>query len=273
MTARQFENYINALLTLYGYNSINPRQRVEGRGTTHQIDAIGISNMTPVFSYPITIIAEAKYYDSRRSLGIEILRNFYGVIDDIKQKLPRTFTQPQVNINSYINGTSNIIGVVITTAGFSSFSRNFGYAHGIFMMTIGFVKKKCTLYFGSIGGQTVIIQIPDHVALNYDKSDRRHIEIAKIVGDEKVYITETNSLTGKLKLKKELTYQNEKMKGVEKNDEYPQIVTSYLYDIEILELKTTFRTITQDEISNDTELIIQLPKSKTYLNVEIKSYR
>jgi hypothetical protein len=273
MTARQFENYINALLTLYGYNSINPRHRVEGRGTTHQIDAIGISNVTPTFSYPITIIAEAKYYDSRRSLGIEILRNFYGVIDDIKQKLPNTFTQPQVNCNSYINGTSNIIGVIITTAGFSSFSRNFGYSHGIFMVTIGFIKKNCILYFGSIGGQTVIVQIPKHIALDYNISDSRHINITKVLGDQNVYITAQNSLTGKLILKKELTYQNEKMKVAEINDEYPQTVICYLYDIEIVELKTTFRTITQSKISNDTELLIQLPKSKTYLNVEIKSNR
>ena len=257
------------MLTLYGYNSINPRHRVEGRGTTHQIDAIGISNTTPIFSYPITIIAEAKYYDSRRSLGIGILRNFYGVIDDIKQRLPNTFSQPQINGNNYINGTSNIIGVIITTAGFSSFSSNFGYAHGIFMVTIGFIKKNCTLYFGSIGGHTVIIQIPNYIALDYDKSDYRHIQITKLFDDKKIYMIEVNSLTGRLILKKELTYQNEKMKFLE--NEYPETVNSYLYDIEIEELKTTFRTITQYKIFNNTDLIIQLPKSKTYLNIEIKT--
>lgn len=271
MTPTQFENYVNGLLTLYGYNSINPRHRVKGRGTTHQIDAIGISNVTPIFSHPVTIIAEAKYYNSKRSIGIEILRNFYGVINDIKQKLPSTFIQPQINGNSYINGTSNIIGVVITTAGFSSFSSNFGYAHGIFMVTIGFVKKNNTLYFGNIGGQTVIIQIPNHIALDYDKEKLRNIKITKFIGENEVYITNTNSLSGKLILKKELIYKNEKMEFFDNDDDYPLTVNSYLYDIEIEDIKTTFRTITQHKIFNNTDLLIQLPKSKTYLNVEIKS--
>jgi hypothetical protein len=269
MNAKQFEYYVNGLLKLYGYNSINPNHRVEGRGTTHQIDAIGISNVTPTFSYPITIIVEAKYYDSRKSLGIEILRNFYGVINDIKQKLPNTFTLPQINGDRYINGTSNIIGVIITTAGFSSFSKNFGYAHGIFMVTIGFMKKNNTLYFGSIGGQTVILQIPNHIALYYDTLDNKLLKLTKILGEKKIYIREENSLTGTLILKKELTYKNEKMNLNDKSDEYPP-VNCYLYDIKILELKsTTFRTITQYKMSNNTDLIIQLPKRKTYLNVKI----
>lgn len=273
MTPIQFENYVNRILTLYGYNSINPRNRIEGRGTSHQIDALGISKVTPVFSYPITILAEAKYYNPTRTIGIEILRNFYGVINDIKQKLPNAFIQPTINGNNYINGTSNIIGVIISTAGFSSFSRNFGYAHGIFMVTIGFLKKKNTPYFGNLDGQTVIVQIPENIVLSIDKSDRRNIQITKIVDEKKIFVKEVNTLNGVLELKKELTYKNEKVKFIENDDEIPQTVNCYLYDIKIEELKTTFRTISQHKITTNTNLLLEIPNNKTYISIEIKNSR
>lgn len=273
MTSQQFEQYVNRLLNSYGYHSINPRNRVLGRGTTHQIDAIGISKTTHTFSYPITIIAEAKYYNNRRTLGIEIMRNLYGVIQDIKQKIPNHFSLPSLTARQYINGTSNIVGVVITTTSFSSFAREFAYSHGIYMVSIGFLKKNHNPFFGNLDGQPAIIQVPDKVILDLDKYDKTHIKLTRISNDKDIYVTEKGALIGELFLKKILTFKNEKIKFKNKKNENPENVNSYLYDIKIKDLGATFRTITQNKIDSHTELIIELPNIRQYLKIEIKGGR
>jgi hypothetical protein len=272
MNAKQFEIFVNQLLTLYGYQSINPTNRVEGRGTTHQIDAIGINKLTPTFSYPITIIAEAKYFSRQRIVGIPILRNFYGMISDVRQKLPNNFLYPSLADNVYNNGTSNIIGIVISTTGFSSFARNFAYSHGIFLVTINFIRNNQSLYFANLGGETVIIQVPTLVNLDQIYSYiRRGINLEAIISNtflEKDFLT--RKILGQLKLIRKINYFDTD-KHHFSNEQSPGIVSCFLYEISIAEVGFTIRTISQNEITADTLLTIELPQSKNYFTIEIEN--
>ncbi|MFC0263809.1 restriction endonuclease [Fontibacter flavus] len=269
MTSKDFEKYVNQLLNIYGYTSINPTNKVKGRGTTHQIDAIGVSKFTQVFSYPITLVTEAKFYSSKRPIGIEIIRNFYGVLNDIKQNLPNKFTIPEISKNTYINGTSNVIGVIISTTSFSSFARAFAYSHGIFMVSMGYIKKDSNLYFGNIGGELVLIQIPKKLIFESLIEKNRRIKLTYLTQNKSLILFEREKLSAILILKKVLVFNNEDSTFIENTEEFPQDVKTYLYDINVLEWNMTFRTITQNKIDNNNGLKIEIPEINDYLNIDI----
>jgi hypothetical protein len=58
---------------------------VVGRGTEHQVDALGEFPFTPAFSLPIRLFLEAKFYDKNRTCGLDAVRNAHGVISDVNQ--------------------------------------------------------------------------------------------------------------------------------------------------------------------------------------------
>lgn len=270
MTSKQFEIYINLLLKAYGYISINPTNRINGRGTIHQIDALGINKLTPTFSYPITLIAEAKYYRNDKIVGIEILRNFYGVLSDIRQNLPRKFVQPSITGNSYKNGTSNIVGLIISTVGFSSYAKSFAYSHGIFLITVNYIKKYHSPFFANLGGQTVIIQVPDKLKLDVELRKIRAIKYSKISGDEIYTFIDNTPLDAEIKLIKKIAYNNDSFRP-EHVSEKEEIVNCFKYEIYIPVLKSTLSTISQHEILEKTLLTIELPQSLNYLTIIINS--
>jgi len=58
---------------------------VKGRGTNHQIDAIADSLIQHPFSNPQRLLLEAKCYAVRRLVGIDVLRNAFGVLQDVNE--------------------------------------------------------------------------------------------------------------------------------------------------------------------------------------------
>jgi hypothetical protein len=269
MTPKQFEYFVKCLMQVYGYNASNPISSLIGRGTTHQIDALGICKMTPTFSYPITLLAEAKYYRKGKIVGIEVIRNFYGVLTDIQQNLPNTFSVPQILGQNYKYGTSNIVGLIISTVGFSSYAQNFAFAHGIFLVTVNFVKKNNTLLFANFNGQPVIVHVPDKLKFENEILLIRGLKILKLKNKIKDLILINHPLKGSIQKVKVLSFKDEILESQEKPKEPNQIIC-YLYDIKIPELKTTLRTISNQKIKSDSLLTIEIPHIMTYLTVEIK---
>src|ERR1051326_2261187 len=58
---------------------------VRGRGTRHQIDAIPDYFVQPPFSNPARLLVEAKFYDSTTRVGLTVVRNAAGTVNDVSE--------------------------------------------------------------------------------------------------------------------------------------------------------------------------------------------
>jgi hypothetical protein len=272
MTPKLFEVFVKSLLSYYQYTSINPKQRIVGRGTTHQIDAIGISQITPPFSYPITLLAEAKYFSKKKSVGIELARNFYGVRSDIQQHSPNVFSVPTIVGNHYKHGISNIIALLISNVGFSSYTRKFAYAHGIFLVTVNFVKKNYKPYFAGVNGHTVIVHIPDQIDVE-PKIRTAKIIVARYLEDE-FFAINNLPIRAALKLIRIDSYKNEDyeydLNLVESDSDLEKEVYTYTYSITLPFSKLPLLTTSQVKIVNESILTIELPSSQAYLAIMLE---
>lgn len=68
-----------------------------GRGAKHQADALGELLIPTPFSLPVRLFAEAKSYDPKHPVGLDVVRNALGVINDVNERHsqdPRTKFQP-----------------------------------------------------------------------------------------------------------------------------------------------------------------------------------
>ncbi len=261
MTSKDFEVLVKKLLAYYNYKAVNPKN-IQGRATKHQIDAMGISApaLTPTFSYPLTLLAEAKFYSGRNSVGIAILRNFYGVLEDIRQKRPNAFSAPTIDPNSnYIIGTTNIVGLVITTTSFTKGARAFAYAHGIFMVSVQF-KISHRPFFANIGGHPAIVNVPLSAKLDGSiaKEDlvQYLIRYREIPG---IY------LRGTIELLEELAFNGD-------DEENNDVVFTYTYAIKLNGVSESVETITQIQLNLHEEVLltIELPENKQYLTINLR---
>ncbi|MFD6313106.1 hypothetical protein [Streptomyces nigra] len=102
---------------------------VVGRGTEHQVDALGEFPFTPAFSLPIRLFLEAKFYDKKRTCGLDIVRNAHGVISDVNQNF--TYggsSRPRRRYHySY---------ALFSTSGFSKNAQQFALAHQISLIDL-----------------------------------------------------------------------------------------------------------------------------------------
>lgn len=144
---RLFEFTIAALLQDSGYVAGVPVRRLGGRGTTHQVDAVGIEFKQVPFAYDTILIAEAKCYEATKSVGVQTVRALKSILIDLEQTLP-----PRLNIipkgkdpgwyfhsllgnRSGENLTVHYRGAIFSTKIFSHWAREFAYSHGIFLFT------------------------------------------------------------------------------------------------------------------------------------------
>ena len=103
---------------------------VRGRGTWHQIDAFAIWRHSPAFMYPLKLIVEAKCYNARRPVGVEVPRNVVGVLKDISENY---FTlkrrQGRFHAPRY-----NYAAAIFSTSGFTGGAIEYAVAHQVFLI-------------------------------------------------------------------------------------------------------------------------------------------
>lgn len=103
--------------------------KVLGRGGLHQIDAIADFTLTPPFTYPQRLLAEAKCYSDTYSIGIEFVRNAVGVLKDVgeywetKKGLP-----PKARYHYQY--------VLFSASKYSSEAERYAYAHDIYLVPL-----------------------------------------------------------------------------------------------------------------------------------------
>jgi len=120
---------------------------LEGRGTKHQIDFIGIYERNIPFIYPLRILVECKYY--RNGVYKNVIREFIGVVKDIDENY--FYNQRKERIR-FLN-----IPIIFSATKFHNEAINLAWAHGVSTISYhnipvlkdflnelnDFVEKKC----------------------------------------------------------------------------------------------------------------------------------
>ena len=100
---------------------------VRGRGTDHQIDAIGDFILAMPFSNPGRLIVEAKCYTSDK-VGLEVIRNMNGVLRDLSEFfVPGDAVQkPRYHYHA----------AVFSATDFTADAQRYAYAHDIYVVPL-----------------------------------------------------------------------------------------------------------------------------------------
>lgn len=100
---------------------------VKGRGADHQVDVLGEFAFTPAFSLPIRLFLEAKF--TRPKVGLPIVRNAHGVVDDINE--------------NFVHGTGErlrrryrYVYSLFSASGFTRDAQEFALAHQISLINL-----------------------------------------------------------------------------------------------------------------------------------------
>jgi len=103
---------------------------VRGRGTWHQIDALAGFLSSPAFMYPLRLMVEAKCYQEKRPVGIEVVRNAVGVLKDISENYFSIIgDDASVKIPRF-----NYHSAIFSTSGYTSGTVNYALAHQVFLI-------------------------------------------------------------------------------------------------------------------------------------------
>ncbi len=115
----------------YANNGRNARIiKMFGRGSKHQIDLpYDYSRPIPMLN-DIRVIGEVKYYES--AIGLPALRNFFGVVEDIKQNhFYSTSNQNELKFNRKLEQ-----GLFISATGYTIDAQRYALAHNIKIMSV-----------------------------------------------------------------------------------------------------------------------------------------
>lgn len=125
-----FEVIIGKLLERVGYRWSGSKD-IKGRGSTHQIDAIGIGrNVTP-FVNNIRLLAEAKYF-AKGNVELPIVRNMFGVLKDIDESY---FPDNEPIAKKLLGVRHTNCAVIFSNQHFSPKAIDYGYAHNIYLVS------------------------------------------------------------------------------------------------------------------------------------------
>ena len=94
---------------------------IQGRGTKHQIDYVGIYERNIPFVYPIRILVECKYY--KKGVFKNTIREFIGVYKDIEENY---FYHQREERVRFLN-----IPIIFSATFFNDEAINLAWAHGI----------------------------------------------------------------------------------------------------------------------------------------------
>jgi hypothetical protein len=126
-----FEVEIMNLLEDSGFVEVK-EEKLEGRGTNHQIDAHGIYSIPIPFTYPIRLIAETKCYES--SIELSLVRSFFGVITDISENYFVKRGDKELK-NRFLD-----TGCFFAANSFTKPSQDFAWAHNIFIVSFSGIR-------------------------------------------------------------------------------------------------------------------------------------
>tara|TARA_R110002111_G_scaffold259563_1_gene329721 strand:+ start:166 stop:1293 length:1128 start_codon:yes stop_codon:yes gene_type:complete len=129
------EEAVLYILSFSGYTPIIPEDhneghfkgdKLKGRGTVHQVDAIGECWHTPAFGHQQRLLVEAKM-KSKNGVGLDVVCKSKAVLDDV---------------NQFWNSKHRKIGLkryhyqyaIFTTDRFSGPAQDFAYAHDLFLV-------------------------------------------------------------------------------------------------------------------------------------------
>ena len=106
--------------------------KLEGRGSKHQIDLPYDYNYFIPMINPIRIIGEVKFYQDRKKIGLSKMRDFFGVVEDIKENyfFARSKRLPPAEYRKTEQG------LFISANGFSPNAQKFAMAHNIKLLSI-----------------------------------------------------------------------------------------------------------------------------------------
>jgi hypothetical protein len=91
------------------------------------------------FVYPIILVAEAKYW--RKSVSLPVVRNLFGLLQDLKQTLPNSQVFPKnLPDDLYKHNTVNYQGVIFATGGFAWTAEHFARSHEIELVPVNIIK-------------------------------------------------------------------------------------------------------------------------------------
>lgn len=128
-----FEEIIKYLLKTTKYIDIK-EGNVPGRGANHQIDSYGILSFTIPFVYPVRLLTEAKWYNTK--IGLSRLRDFVGVIKDISENyFVPIDSDGNRNISDSLKDRYTDCGAFFSVTDFTNSAQNYAYAHGIYLIT------------------------------------------------------------------------------------------------------------------------------------------
>ena len=138
-----FEELVKACLQEQGYEVVSPNSgypdvvrengklNLKGRGTKHQIDALGQSEFEMPFTFRTRLISEAKCYKKSTSVGIDVIRDLKGVLDDVSQNYFVREGDDLIDKSRF-----NDCGVIFSTSGFSDDAQDYAFAHGIYLVSV-----------------------------------------------------------------------------------------------------------------------------------------
>jgi len=104
--------------------------RLKGRGSSHQIDAIGDYPDYPPFGNPNRLLVEAKMY-SKNKIGIGTIRNAKGVLCDVDE-----YWVGEDHLKRGRPARYHYQYAVFSTTGFSEPAQEYAYAHDIFLLPL-----------------------------------------------------------------------------------------------------------------------------------------
>lgn len=104
---------------------------VRGRGSWHQIDALASFASSPAFMYPLRLMVEAKCYQKKRPVGIEVARNSVGVLKDISENY---FTVARGTGTELQIPRFNYHTAIFSTSGYTSGAVEYAIAHQVFLI-------------------------------------------------------------------------------------------------------------------------------------------
>ena len=100
---------------------------VNGRGGSHQIDAIADFRVGHPFTYPPRLLVEAKAFGSQKSVGLEVVRNAVGVLKDLNEAwMPSDSTRTRHHYHY----------AIFTTTRFSKPAQKYAFAHDIYLLPL-----------------------------------------------------------------------------------------------------------------------------------------
>jgi len=112
-------------------------QDIPGRGADHQIDSVGFLSFTIPFIYPVRLIAEAKWYEGNKKIGLGNIRDFVGLMKDISENYFVPISQRGKRIRPKLENRYTDAGAYFSVSGFSSNAQDFAWAHGIYLISFG----------------------------------------------------------------------------------------------------------------------------------------